>query len=92
MSDIPDVELTTVDRKRGTRLQAHRRITTIPYKVLHQDFQKLYNSSMSYGSFINRKPFYVLQATEKEKEMCLCSKCLNPHCLCKAIRSAIEKI
>ena len=81
MSDIPDVELTTVETKRRMKLQAHRCITTIPYKVLHQDFQKLYNSSMPYGSFMNLKPFYVPQPTEKETEMCLCSKCLNPHCL-----------
>ena len=78
VSDIPDVELTTVETKRGIKLQAHGHVTTIPYKVL------------SYGSFINLKRFYVSQPKEKETEMCLCSKCLNQHCLYKAIRSAID--
>ena len=90
VSDIPDVELTTIGTIKRTKLQARRRITTFPYKVLHKEFQKLYNSRMSYGSFISLKPFYVSRPTEKEIEMCVCSKCLNPHCLYKAIKSAID--
>ena len=39
-----DVGTTTVDTKRGPKLQAHRRVTANSYKRLHQDFQKLYNS------------------------------------------------
>ena len=90
VADIHDVDTTTVDIKRGPKLQAHRQVTTNYYKRLHQDFQKLYNSNMSYKSFINVKPFYISQPTEKETEMCLCSKCLNPHCLYQAIRSALK--
>ena len=90
VADIHDVDTTTVDTKRGPKLQAHRRVATNSYKSLHQDFQKLYNSNMSYGSFINLKPFYISRPTEKETEMCLCSKCLNPHCLYKAIRLALK--
>lgn len=76
VSDIPDVELTTVQTKRRTKLQARRCITTIAYKVLHQDFQKLYYSSMTYMSFVNLKPFYVSGSTEKETKMWLCSNSL----------------
>ena len=90
VADIHDVDTTTVDTKRGPKLQAHRRVTTYSYKRLHQDFQKLYNSNMSYGSFISLKPFYISRPTEKETEMCLCSKCLNPHCLYQTIRSALK--
>ena len=66
------------------------RLTTNYHCCLHENFKKLYNSTISYGSFINLKPFYIARPTEKETEMCLCSKCLNPHCLFKAIRSTIE--
>ena len=57
VADIHDVDTTTVDTKRGPKLLAHRRVTTNSYKRLHQDFQKLYNSNMSYRNFINLKPF-----------------------------------
>ena len=80
VSDIPDVELTTVETKRGAKHQACRHIATIPYKDLQQDFQKCYSFSMSYGSFINLKLFDISWLTEKETEMCLCSKHLNSHC------------
>ena len=92
VADIHDVDTTTVDTKRGPKLQAHRRVTTNSYKKLHQDFQKLYNSNMSYRSFINLKPFYISQPTEKETEMYVCNKCLNPHCLYQAIRSALTSV
>ena len=90
VADIHDADTTTVDTKRGPKLQAHRQVTINFYKRLHQDFQKLYNSNMSYGSFINLKSFYISRPTEKETELCLCSKCLNPHCLYQAIRSALK--
>ena len=78
VADIHDVDTTTVDTKGDPKLQAHRRVTRNSYKRLHQDFQKFYNSNMSYGSFINLKPFYISRPTEKETEVCLCSKCLSP--------------
>ena len=79
-----------METKRGYKLQAYKRITTKSYKSLHQDFQKLYNPTISYGSFINLKLFYISRPTEKETEMCSCSKCLNPHCLCKTIKSTVD--
>ena len=91
VSDIIDPPNISVEQtKRGEKLQAHKRIIVVSYKSLHENFKKLYNSTISYGSFINLKPFYIARITEKETEMCLCSKCLNPHCLYKAIRSTIE--
>ena len=90
VSDIDDVDTTAVDTKRGPKLEAHRRVTTNSNKRLHQDFQKLYNSNMSYGSFINLQPFYISCSTEKKTEICLCSKCLSPHCLYQAIRSELK--
>ena len=62
VSDLPDSELTTVETKKGTKLQAHNNNSLQGFA----HFQKLYNSNISYGSFINLKPFYVSRPTEKE--------------------------
>ena len=50
----------------------------------------MYNSSISYGSFINLKFLYISRLTEKDTEICLCSKCLNPCCSHKAIKSTVD--
>ena len=76
--------------KKGYKLQAYKKITTKSFESLHQDFQKLHNPTISYGSFINLKLFYISRLTEKETEMCLCSKCLNHHCLYKTIKSTVD--
>ena len=89
VADIEDPNISSVETKRGLKLQAHKRITSKAYLRLHEDFKKLYNSSISYGSF-NLKPFYISKPTEKETEMCLCSKCLNPHSLYKAIKTTVD--
>ena len=34
--------------------------------------------------------FYISRPTKKETETCLCSKCLNPHCLYNPIKSAVD--
>ena len=88
--DLNDSDISTVETKRGFKIQAHKRITTKSYKNLHKDFQQLYNSTISYGTFTNVKPFYNSRPNEKKTEMCLCSKYLNPHCLYKALTSAIK--
>ena len=90
VADIEDPNISSVETKRGLKLQAHKRITSKAYLRLHEDFKKLYTSSISYGSFINLKPFYISKPTEKETEMCLCSKCLNPHSLYKAIKTTVD--
>ena len=38
--------------------------------------------SLSLGTIISLKPFYVQPATECEKASCLCKKCLNLKSLC----------
>ena len=84
------MDINRISTKRGEKLEAHKQITTKTYTELHRDYQEIYGSEISYGSFMNIKPFYISQPTEKETEMCLCSKCLNPHCLYKAIKSNVD--
>ena len=57
---------------------------------MHSDYKQIYGSEISYGSLINLKPFFVSRPTDKETEMCLRSKCLNPHCLYKAIKTNVD--
>ena len=83
--DIQDDSIEQVETKRGTKLRAHRKITMKSFKLLHESYQGLYQSKISYRSFINLKPFYVSRQTEKETELCLCAKCLNPHSLFKTL-------
>ena len=90
ITDIEDLNISSVETKMGLKLQIHKRITSKAYLSLHEEFKKLYNSSISYGSFINLKPFYIPKPTEKETEMCLCSKCLNLHSLYKAIKTTVD--
>ena len=80
----PDVE----DAK--DKLQAHRRIAMKSYKELYKTYTHTSCNTVSYGSFINLKPFYISSPTAKEMEMCLCSACLNLHNLYKAIKSTIN--
>lgn len=81
VADIENSEITRVDTKQGVKLQAHKHITTKSCKVLHCDLETIYGSEISYGSFINLKPFYFSRQTEKETEMCLRGNCLN-HIAC----------
>ena len=79
--DIEDSEITRVDTKRAVKLQAHKRITTKSYQTFHYDYKIIYGSEISYGSFINLKPFCISRPSEKETKMCLCCKYLNLHYL-----------
>ena len=63
--DLNDSDISTVETKRGIKIQGHKRTTTKSYKNLHKDFQQLYNSTISYGTFINVTSFYVSRPTEK---------------------------
>ena len=45
------------------------------------------NIQCSLNTFIKFKPFYVFPPSEREKESCLCKKCLNIHALLKGINN-----
>ena len=64
-----------------TMCAIYRALTTKSYMSLNQELQKLFNSSISYWTYINLKPFYISRPTKKETKMCLGSKCLNSVCI-----------
>ena len=82
---IVDTEISLAKSKSGEKLQAHRKVSSKSYRILHQEYKNVYHRNISYGSFIYLKPFYVSSPTTKEMEMCLCIKCLNPHSLYKVL-------
>ena len=92
VADLEDDNISLINTKRGEKEQAHKRVATKYCKTLHSDYnyKQIYGSEISYGSFINLKPLYVPRSTDKETEMCLCSKCLNPHCLYKANKTNVN--
>ena len=75
VADLEDGNISLINTKRGEKKQADKRVTTKCYKTLHSDYKQIYGSEISSGSFINLKPFYMSGPTDKETEMCLCSKC-----------------
>ena len=72
---LEDGNISLINTKRGEKKQADKRVTTRCYKTLHSDYKQIYGLEISYGSFINLKPFYMSGPTDKETEMCLCSEC-----------------
>ena len=78
--DLEDPDITAAEK-----LQAHRYIATQKYRSLHKVYEEI-----GFGTFVRLKPFYVVPPSEKEMEMCMCSNCLNPHCLYSAIKNSEE--
>lgn len=72
--EFPSPGVEQVTNKRGVRsYQACWRIVEQPYLSLYHMYKsKHHENFLSYGSFLSLKPFYVRQADNKDREMCLC--------------------
>ena len=86
----PSVELIlktdeNVSINKNMQLSGHRYIYTKPIRKLHTDLVKEYQS-ISYGLFYQLKPFYIVKPSEKERESCMCSTCLNIHIIYDLLR------
>ena len=88
-SDIHDNDISLLDKG---KVQGHRLVTTKPYCRLHEIYCQVSEFQPLFSSFINLKPLYVSSWTNKKSEMCLCSKCLNPHCIYKALKNSVKEI
>ena len=75
---IRNDENVTINEK--MKFTAHRYIYTKPVRKLHEEYNKQ-NGEISYGNFHKFKPFYILKPSERERESCMCSTCLNIHCI-----------
>ena len=67
-------------------MTAQRMVYTRPVKNIYQTFVNT-GFACSISTFINYKPFYITEPTEREKELCLCKKCLNAHLLLAGINN-----
>ena len=76
-------------RKIGTKkkyMTAQQMVYTRPVKKIYQAFVET-RFACSISTFIKYKPFYITEPTEREKESCLCKKCLNAHLLLVGINN-----
>ena len=55
-------------------------------KKIYQAFVET-RFACSISTFIKYNPFYITEPTEREKESCLCKKCLNAHLLLAGINN-----
>ena len=58
---------------RKTYFTASRMIQSESVNILFDVFKRNGNSNISKSSFFKFRPFYIVPATEREKECCLCS-------------------
>ena len=77
-----DENVTLTEKMKFT---AHRYLYIKPIRKLHEDFVKE-NRNISYGHFYEFKPFYILKPSERERESCMCSTCLNIHVMYDVLR------
>ena len=66
-------------------MSAQRMVQAETVEKMYANFVKEKSSKISKSTFFKYKPFYVEPATICEKESCLCSTCLNIHCLMQAV-------
>ena len=91
-TNINDTNITKKEivlRKTGTKkkyMTAQRMVYTCPVKKVYQAFVET-GFVCSISTFIKYKPFYITAPTEREKESCLCKKCLNAHLLLAGINN-----
>ena len=88
--DLVDSNITDTQSKKGPKKKAHKLISLEPYHVLHRIYCDTHEFKPSMSLFTQLKPFYISNPTEKEVELCMCSSCLNPHSLYKAIKNVID--
>ena len=89
ISDTNITEKELVLRKTGTKkkyMTAQRMVYSCPMKKIYQAFVET-GFACSISTFIKYKPFYITALTEREKESCLCKKCLNAHLLLVGINN-----
>ena len=61
-------------------IKALRMVYTKSIEQLHLDFlNENPNTTCSRSTFIKYRPFYIEEATEREKQSCLCIVCQNAH-------------
>ena len=58
-------------------LKTTKRIATKTADGIQSEINAKFNYNVSHGIVINYKPFYVLNATDREKQSCLRKFCLN---------------
>ena len=75
VQDLRDEKVTECQTKRGLKFKAQKHIYDKIVRDMYKGFKALHPEiNISPTLFYRCKPFYVLPATEREMEGCLCSK------------------
>ena len=81
-----------VTNKRGVELyESPWLLTNNTVRVLFRKFKREHNSSMSLGTFLALRPFYVRAPTGKDIEMCVCKDHLHARWAVNAIVKLAKK-
>ena len=80
--------------KDGTKkvFYTRRKIYTDSFIAYHRKIKATQEEIVLFNAFYTCKPYYVSKRTEKEKKMCMCIDCLNPHLLLKLINTYLKSI
>ena len=87
-----DVIVHEQKNKRGTACYvASRRIVTTTVRGLLSKILSQVHNSLSIGTLLNLKPFFVQYSTDREMILCLCKLCLNVRFLFRALVARAQK-
>ena len=64
-----------------------RMVYTKPIRKMFQSFTEKDGKRCSMSTFLKYKPFHITDPTERQKESCLCKRCLNAHLLLSVINT-----
>ena len=93
VQDLHDEKVTECQTKGSLKFKAQKHIYDKTFREMYKGVKALRPEiNISPNLFYRCKPFYVLPATEREMEGCLCSKCLNPHALYLTLRRNMKDL
>ena len=87
------MNVTECKAKKGSKLKAQKHIYSCPVRQMFTRFKHANpDTACSLSMFYKCKPFYVLPASNREMESCLCGKCLNPHSLYNSLKRCVKDL
>ena len=79
-------------KRNTTYYTSTRRIVTCTHQKVVDLIKEKYGVSLPIGTVWIYKPFYVVYPSEKEKQLCLCTLCLNKRLLFNCLRNKYPMI
>ena len=91
VNDLDDPNISEMQKRESVKLKAQRMIYSRQLRELYTGFcHSNPEINVSMTLYHQCKPFYIFPPSEREKEGCLCIKCLNPHAIYSSVCRHIE--